>query len=119
LTVKFDTCRVLPCGYPQGQNLLWVKTIHMCSYSGPGEDYHDDFDKNLDWPCGGWSDVGWITQYKGWTSSAYGKEVKTITKIQISSALSPQLPALPIQHPFVGHRQPIYHDHRAFHLEAV
>jgi hypothetical protein len=24
----------------------------MCSYLGPGEDYHDDFDKNLNGPLG-------------------------------------------------------------------
>jgi hypothetical protein len=37
---------------------LGAKTIHMCSYTGPREEYHDDFDKRLDGPYGGWSDMG-------------------------------------------------------------
>jgi hypothetical protein len=52
LTVKFDACLVLLCGEPQGQGQLQAKMIYMCSYPGPSEDYHGDFHKNLDGPCG-------------------------------------------------------------------
>jgi hypothetical protein len=45
----------------------------MCSYPGPRKDYHDDFDRNLDGSCGGCSDIGWTTQYEGWTSLAFKK----------------------------------------------
>jgi hypothetical protein len=76
----------------------------MCSYLGPGEDYHDDFDKNLDGPCGGWSDIGWTTQCKGWTSSAYEEgKWKQLQRFKLVE-LSLQLPILPTQPPFVGHR---------------
>jgi hypothetical protein len=37
------------------------------------EGYHDDFNKNLDGAIESWSDIGFTAQYKGWTSSAYGK----------------------------------------------
>jgi hypothetical protein len=73
LTVKFEVCLVLPCGDPQRQRQLQAKIIYVYSHPGPGEDYHDDFDKNLDGPCGGWSNMGWTIQYNGWTPSASGK----------------------------------------------
>jgi hypothetical protein len=68
-TVKTTT---VSCGDPQGQHQLQVR-LHTCAYTLAPEDNHNDFDKNLGESCLGSSDVGWTTQYKCWTLSAYGK----------------------------------------------
>jgi hypothetical protein len=97
----------MPCT-PQEQYQLWAKTnIYMCLYPGAREDYHDDFDKSSDESHGVCSDLRGTTQYEGWTSLASGKgngnNFKERSKL---AALSPQLPTLPMQPPFIGHRRP-------------
>jgi hypothetical protein len=59
LIVEFNVCQVLPCGDLMSQLQLQGYSLYMCPIPGP---------TGKPGICPEWTDVGWNTGYKGYTS---------------------------------------------------